>query len=141
MKELKFKSLNKAWNYLRELRKTVAKVKKSKGGSREELGVTEGGKTNEQRLKYLSYCISLLNDEDYPHYSQKELHVNLLTAICRGYSREFIAKSSGCSMKVFEMHEKEAMKRVQDAIERTQKRKIPILQEEMNIPLISGTRH
>jgi len=124
---IKLTSMTQAWNYLRGLRKKLARVKKSKTGSMDELGVTQGGKTDEQRLKYLSYCLSLLNTEDYPHYTQKEFHVNLLTSICRGYSREYIAKQSGCSLKTLENHEVEAMNRVQDAIERTKLRETPIL--------------
>lgn len=127
MREEKFSSLTKAWNYLRSLKKLVKKVKKSKSGSQDELGVQAGGHTNKERLAYASYCISLLSNEDYPHYSQKEFHVNLLTSLLRGYSREYLAKMSGCTIKVFEMHEKEANQRVKDAIERTMKRKTPIV--------------
>jgi len=140
IKPLKFKNLSNAWNYLRNLKKTVKKAKEMKGGSQDLLGVTAGGKTNAERLKFLSYCISLLSGDDYPHYTQKEFHVNILTAMCKGYSKEYIASQSGCSLKTLEMHETEAINRVQDAIERTKKRNIPIFKEEMEIPLI-GTRH
>ena len=137
-KNLKFNTLQKAWNYLRDLRKKIKKVKESKVGSKEELGVTGGGKTNAQRLTYLGYCIGLLNSGDYPHYSQKEFHVNLLTAMCKGYSKQYIARASNCTLETFEFHEREAMKRVTDAIERTKKRNIGIVGEES--PIV-GVRH
>jgi len=128
MKEHKFNTLAKAYNYLRDLKKKIRAVKKSKSGSRDVLGVTQGGKTNDQRMKYLTYCISLLSGDDYPHYSQKEFHVDLLTAMLKGFSLKYIANMSGCSMKVILGHEREAMLRVQDAIERTKKRKMPIFE-------------
>ena len=135
MKEHIFNSLGNAWNYLRDLRKKVKKVKESKTGSMEELGVTGGGKTNTQRLKYLAYCINLLSADDYPHYSQKAFHVNLLTSMLQGYSKQYIARASNCTLETFEFHEREAMKRVVDAIERTKRTKIGIVKEE--IPLVN----
>ena len=117
-----FSSLEKARNWLKGLKKLLAKR-----ATAEQFPVTTA--SYGERMRYIVHGIGLLNPIDYPsnRREQIEMYKNLLSALAQGYHRKIIARMSGCSEETLKLHEKEAIKCVKEAIHRARKRGLPIV--------------
>ena len=122
LKDIVFDSLEKAYNYMRGIKKMVKDRAKA-----EDFPVTTA--TPRERLKFLGYCIGMLNPADYPveHREKIQMFKNLLKAEAQGYPIEMIAKMSGCSLETARKWRAEAMKYAQDAIHNRTKNALPLV--------------
>ena len=117
-----FTSIEQAGNWLKGIKKLVEKK-----ASMENFPVTTA--MPQERRRYLLYGISLLNEKDYPTDQRGKISMvkNLLRARASGYSLEWLANHSGCSLETSKKWEKEGICLVKDAINNRIKHNLPIL--------------
>lgn len=118
-----FTSIEKASNWLKELKQLV----KQRAKPEEAFPITTA--TESERKKFLLYGISLLNPKDYPTDQRGKIVMfkTLLQAEVMGYSIEYIANQSRCSLDTAKRWRRDAIECVKDAINDRIKHGIPVV--------------